>query len=94
MAIVSYKIFVEVLVSKAQSQASKEEARRKFLTTRRQQKSSSSSMVMVVFTIRASSLRIRTINRQHHSPISDFGFRHMGRAFRHQRSMNGSSLKE
>lgn len=50
MAIVSYKIFVEVLVSKAQSRASKEEARRKFLTTRRQVKSSSSSIVMVIFT--------------------------------------------
>ena len=69
MAIVSYKIFVDVLVSKAQSQASKEEAHRKFLTTRHQQKSSSSSMV--VFTI-------RTISRQHHSLFVNFGFHHMG----------------
>ena len=50
MAIVSYKFFVEFLVSKAQSRASKEEPRRKFLTARRRQKSSSSSMVTVIIT--------------------------------------------
>lgn len=73
MAIVSYKNFCRIF-----SQQSAEQSVQRRGSSEISDNSSSAEELVFVYSSQSSSLRIRTINHQHHSPFVNFGFRHMG----------------